>query len=226
METNIESQMAMTGSHNKNTTVSNTYRGLSINTNAEKGLACMTDILDKYHDVLHHMLDTCSDVMQVRFDLHYPADGSVLPSNAHVHRFNFYLKRSLLRESQRNNQTCDPQLIWVREQHISQHPHYHHTALLNANTHPHYYPVVQRAEKIWKQAIGSEQSGLVDFCNKQGENGLIIHRDAENMQEQKDACSYQASYQAKERHKETKEKGTWTVGSNHLPSISQCPSHQ
>ncbi|MDR1642229.1 MAG: inovirus Gp2 family protein [Clostridiales bacterium] len=203
------------------TTLSPTHHGLPINTNEERGMACQETILDKYHETLNHMLEAHNKVMQVRFDLHYPQDNSIAPSNDHIHSFNYNLKRSLNREHVAGGHQTDPHLVWVREQHDGHLPHFHHVLLVNGNAKQHYYPLVRRAEKLWRQAIGTEQAGLVDFCDDHGANGMMIRKGSDHAQDQLEQCFYQASYLAKERGKETKGKGAWAVGGSRIPRHDQ-----
>jgi len=58
---------------------------------------------------------------------------------------------------------------------------------------------------------------VVDRCDRSGNNGLILKRNADDYQAKLNQCSYQASYLAKERGKEKKGKGSRLVSGTRLP---------
>lgn len=193
------------------------YKGLSINTNENKGQACQTQVLYKLHAHREDMLNKHSKVMQVRLDLHYPTDNSITPSSQHLEDFTYNLQRKLKREKIQGGHQVDPRLITVSEQNSSNNPHIHGVLLVNGNAKQNYYPLLQEAEQQWKQALKTENQGLVDYCNKLGENGIIMDRNKDDLQEKINECSYQASYLAKEKGKENKTKGSWLVKGTRLP---------
>ena len=49
------------------------------------------DILKKQTELMEFAIANHSKVMQVRFDLHYPSDGSILPSPDHIYDFSYNL---------------------------------------------------------------------------------------------------------------------------------------
>jgi len=194
----------------KKTTLDKEYKGLPINTNLEKKQACILPILDRYNAHLEDMTIKHSKVMQVRFDLRYPTDESVMQDKQHLHNFNYNLQRKLQREKHAGGHKVDPRLIMVTEQHHSKHPHMHCVLLINGNAKQNYYSVVQQVEKTWKQVLGTDAKGLVDRCDRK-DNGIMMNRNNEDFMAKKDQCSYQASYLSKEKGKENKEKGSWSV---------------
>ncbi len=204
-------------------TYDNSFNGHPINADEEKRLGCKTDILEKYDSRMEDMFNRHSKVLQVRFDLRYPQDGSVSPIPEHIHDFNYNLKRSLSRKKVAGGHDVDPQLIWTREQKDSEHPHYHHLLLANGNAVRNYYPIVQKAEELWSRTIGSDQPGLVHYCDKSSngvpnKNGIMVRKGHAAESEQIDECYHQASYLAKERDKDRKVKGVWTCGSSRVKS--------
>lgn len=201
-------------------TTDTVYHGLPINTNENKGQACLTQVLDKHHAHLEDMTNKHSKVMQVRFDLHYPQDNSVTPNKQHLHDFNYNLQRKLNREQHVGGHKVDSRLITVTEQHNSEHPHIHGVLLVNANVKRKYLPIMEQVERIWKLALGTDAQGLVDHCNRSGKNGIIIDRNKEDFEDKKKQCSHQGSYLAKVRGKENNAKGTWLVGGTRLPKDS------
>ncbi len=202
----------------KKTTTNQAYNNLSINTNKGKDLSCLVDVLDKYHAHLKDMTTKHSKVMQLRFDLRYPADGTITPDNEQLSNFSYNFQRKLQREKIEGGHKVDPRLILVTEQHDnSQHPHIHGTVLVNANAKQKAYPLYLEIERQWKQVLKTNSEGLVDRCNKQGENGIIINRNADDYQDKMNQCSHQASYLAKTRGKESNPKGSWLVKGTRVP---------
>lgn len=191
------------------------------NNDEEKFSCCETEILEKYDNIFSSMRLKHSNMLQVHFELRYPQDGSVKPIPEHLHDFNYNLKRSLSRKKVAGGHDVDPQLIWTREQKDSEHPHYHHLLLANGNAVRDYYPIVQKAEELWSRTIGSDQSGLVHYCDKSSngvphENGILVRKGHAAESAQIDKCYHQASYLAKERDKDRKVKGVWTCGSSRV----------
>ena len=206
-------------------TYSNHHNGLHINTDPDMGMACIVPMLDKYQAMLFSMINAHCKVMQVRFDLHYPKDGSVIPARKHIYDFNYNIKRKLQREKGTGGHLVDPQLVWTEERHASLHPHYHYVLLVNGNAKEKYFPLLRDiVEPAWKKVIRTEQNGLVDYCDKLGPNGLLIIRNSPLMQEQLNQCSHQASYITKVGTKEHKDKGNWLMGgTRHVPGIILQP---
>lgn len=201
-------------------TFSSLHNGFPINTNLQKGLGCLTAILDNHLGKLGYMIAKHSKVMQVRFDLHYPKDGSVLPSPQHIYDFNYNFKRKLQREKISGGHKVDPQIIWVEEQHTSPHPHYHYLLLVNGNAKRDYHAIVREALRIWKQTLGTENSGVVNFCDDKEQNGLMVERGSPYFQLQLGQCTYQGSYIAKISSKAHRRKGSWLSGGTHLPALA------
>lgn len=201
----------------KRITSSKDYKGLPINTNESKGQTCQVAVLDKLHTHREDMLTKHSKVMQVRFDLHYPVNNSVAPCKQHLEQFTYNFQRKLKREKIKGGHQVDPRLITVSEQNTSNNPHMHAVLLVNASAKQNYYPLVQEAEKQWKQALKTDSQGLVDYCDKKGKNGIIMDKNKENFQDKLNECSYQASYLAKASSKENKAKGSWAVSGTRLP---------
>lgn len=192
-----------------------TYKGLPINT-SNQNLGCIPQILDRIQGHLQDMLNKHAKVMLVRFDLHYPADGTVKSSHQHLHNFNYNFQRKLNRIRYAGGHRPDPRLITVIEQHHSSQFHIHGCVLINANAQNKYYPILLEIEKQWKQALSTKAEGLVHFCNTK-ENGIIIDRNKHDFQNKLEECHYQVSYLAKSRGKENLSKGTWLVTGTRVP---------
>jgi len=210
-------------------TYENIYKGYTINTNKEKGYGCFIHILNNYHTCLENMKQSHSKVIQIRFDLTYPRDGGIIPQYEHIQIFNFYFKRSLLRKVIPSGHSLDPRLVWTRELHTSQVPHFHHLVLLNGNAVQHWYEIVKMAEWQWGLVLGIDPTGLVHYCDKtpdgkKQENGIMYRSDrseAERLR-QENLMYYQASYLAKIRGKEGNQKGAWRSGSTRIPHKKAC----
>lgn len=213
------------------------YNGYSVNTGKDGTKYYYPQILDKYHAHLQDMVDRHSKVMQVRFDLRYPADGSVTPTPEHLYSFSKNITRDLTRNAPLSTEPgrkqsgsrahqVDPRLIRVTEHHGgSPHPHTHGLLLVNANAKISGFDVLQRVERQWKNALGVESaSGLVDYCSRSGPNPLIIKRyiSKGELAQAMNAASHQASYLAKTRGKDSPAKGAWLVSSSRLPK--KCAS--
>jgi hypothetical protein len=54
------------------------------------------------------------------------------------------------------------------------------------------------------------QGGLVDFCNTK-KNGIVVDKGKMDFQERYDEVFHQASYLAKTRGKEHRDKGSWLI---------------
>lgn len=201
----------------KQKTSASSRNGLSINTNEEKNQSCYTEIIDKHHAQLEDMTQKHSKVMQVRFDLRYPQNSTVEPTPQHLHDFNYNLQRKLKREKHSGGHQVDPRVLVTTEKHGSEHPHIHGVLLVNANAKQNYYPLIQEVEKQWKTALKTDVAGLVDYCDKNGKNGMIINRNSEDYEKTRHELSHQASYLAKTRGKDNNQKGSWLVSGTRLP---------
>ena len=202
-----------------NTTFCSTHNGLHINTNQSKGLGCITSMLHNYQQCLICMIKAHSKVMQVRFDLHYPNDGNIVPIRKHLYDFNYNLKRKLQREVIIGGHRVDPQILWTEENNVSSAPHYHFILLVNGNANNDYKALLRNTvNPLWKKTINSDNDGLVDYCDKNGPNGLMITRSSPDVLTQINRCSYQASYLAKIKTKDARGKGCWLMGGSRVPS--------
>ena len=203
-----------------NTTFDVIHNGLQINTDQSKGLGCITSMLDNYQKHLAHMIASHSKVMQVRFDLHYPNDGNIVPNRQHIYDFNYNLKRKLQRETIIGGHRVDPQILWTEEINTSTAPHYHFLLLVNGNAKNAYRALLRdTVNPLWKKTINFDNDGLVDYCDKDGPNGLMIIRSSLDVLTQINACSYQASYLAKVKTKDARGKGNWLMGGSRIPSV-------
>lgn len=221
----------------------NFFYNFPINTNKEKSQGCYVKILEIYNKHLQDMLVKHSRVMQVRFDLRYPADGSIAPSPEHFQKFTEAFKRDLTRnnalptggriraerkKSNSGHNAVDPRLIRVSEKHTghygTQNPHAHYLTLVNGNAKRSGYDIFKRAERQWANVLKTDAAGLVEYCNKNGRNPILMDRNGETYRSDIDEAFYQASYLAKERGKEGKAKGSWLVASSRTSRAVSDPA--
>ena len=191
-------------------TYDNTFHNHPINTNKEKKQGCIEDILECIESSLDYMLEKHSKVLSIRFDVRYPKDDITCDKNK-IYNFNYNFKRILNRERIEGGHRTDPVLISVPEQHHEDHKHFHYLLLVNGNAHRSTTNIHKKANSLWKNMNNSTEDGLVDFCNKNGDNGIMIDKNSEDFEDQYNRAFYQASYLAKTTGKEHRDKGSWIV---------------
>ena len=111
-------------------TFEDVFDGLQILPSRDDTEGKFIDILKKQKELMEFAIANHSKVMQVRFDLHYPSDGSILPSPDHISDFSYNLSRRLKRMVIATHRV-DPLYLWVREIHDSSFPHYHFLLWIN-----------------------------------------------------------------------------------------------
>jgi len=191
----------------ENITFDSNYRNHPINSNKS---GCYEKALKKIENIMDDMLDKHSKIMTVRFDIRYPDNDNINPSSERISDFAYNLKRSLDRETFEGGHKTDAKVIHVQEQESSSHPHHHFAVIVNANAKQNAYPILEKANTIWKKMMNTSEDGLVDYCNKY-ENGMVIRRNSPDYEEQYDKTFYQLSYLAKVRGKENRDKGSWLI---------------
>ena len=211
------------------TTYNKHYNELSINTNEDKGLGCHTKVLALNYAHLNDMCSKHCKVWQQRFDLRYPADGSIDPDPKHRYRFAENLTKDLKRNNsiyakkdklnKKNPHNIDPRLIMVCEKgKTSNKIHIHGLLLVNGNSKKHSADIFARVERQWANALEIEDAkGLVHYCNANGPNSYMLNRNDLDFKDKLNAAFYQASYLAKINTKDGLEKGQWLVSSTRLP---------
>ena len=205
------------------TTYNKHYKGLSINTNEAKGLGCHTKILALNYAHLNDMCCKHCKVWQQRFDLRYPADGSICPDPKHRYRFAENLTKDLKRNNSKTPHNIDPRLIMVCEKgKTSNKLHIHGLLLVNGNSKKHSADIFARVERQWANALEIEDAkGLVHYCNANGPNSYMLNRNEPDFKDKLNAAFYQASYLAKISTKDGLAKGQWLVSSTRLPKDAQ-----
>lgn len=198
-------------------TFENVYKDHTILPYKYSGDEKFIEILDRQHRYTEYMLSRHCKVIQTRFDLHYPQDCSIVPSNTHIHNFNENIMRYL--NSHRLNGHCyDAVHMWVREQHDSNFPHYHQIVWVNANASRNPYFIFQLATHYWSKVLRIDATNLVHHCMTHT-NGIIIDRNKDNCNANLNDAFRAGSYLAKTKSKSTREKGAWLCGGSRLPKI-------
>lgn len=142
------------------------------------------DILECQYSLMTHALQKHSKVMQVRFDLHYPSDGSIIPNDGDISTFSYNFSRRLSRMCISSHR-LDPYYLWVREIAYASYPHYHFLVWINANAIQHMYTIFNIVGDVWDNVLNTDESRLVHYClNKSRDpkydNGIIIDRNSDN----------------------------------------------
>lgn len=181
-----------------NVTFNPIFHGYEIQAYPERQLGCYIDILERIEAVFyHHMFEhRMSKTLFMRFDLTFPQTIQYPPDNSLVESFTSDFMKHLSRKG------LSPHYLWVRERKEGRlNHHYHFFILLKGQVTRQFWHHLQKAEQIWKtklDLIGNNQ-GLVDFCNRDGNNGIMIFR---NNPVSINAGLYWASYLAKISTKE------------------------
>ncbi len=190
------------------------YNDHPINTDKDKQLGCYEKALNKIDTVIKDMIERHSKVMVVRFDVRYPDNENIKLDTKDIYRFKYNLKRSLNREKIAGGHNVDAKILHVEEKNTSNNTHYHYAVIVNGNAKNRYYPIVEKANQIWKKILKTNEDGLVDYCNR-NENGIIIDRNNANCERDIDKAIYQLSYLAKINGKQDRKKGSWLIKSSH-----------
>lgn len=184
------------------------FKGKSINTNKEKDQSCIAEILEPINAHLNDMLENHSQVMAVRFDKRAPQGAEDL-ANKQVGRIFENMGRALDRKEYAGGHNPDPRIMCAAENHGNGN-HYHCVAMVNGNAIQNPYTIYNAAEKYLGKAsrVSQEETkGLVDYCNQQGNNGIMIERGKPDEEKKINQVMYQISYITKKRGKEDTSKG-------------------
>ena len=79
----------------KEVTFEDIFDGLQILPSRDETEVKFIDILNKQKELMEFALANHSKIMQVRFDLHYPSDGSILFSPEHISDFSYNLSNAI-----------------------------------------------------------------------------------------------------------------------------------
>lgn len=204
----------------KEITFEDNFDGLQILPSRNESEIKFIDILEKQKDLMEFAIANHSKIMQIRFDLHYPSDGSILPSPDHISDFSYNLSRRLKRMVIATHRV-DPLYLWVREIHDSSFPHYHFLLWINANAIKNKFTIFNIANEIWKNTLKINEEGLVHYClNKKRDpeydNGIVIDKNKEDFFKKKNAAFRSASYLAKVYSKDQLGRYSWRYGRSRL----------
>ena len=202
-------------------TFEDVFDGLQILPSRDDTEGKFIDILKKQKELMEFAIANHSKVMQVRFDLHYPSDGSILPSPDHISDFSYNLSRRLKRMVIATHRV-DPLYLWVREIHDSSFPHYHFFLWINSNAIKNKFTIFNITNETWKNTLKINKDGLVHYClNKRRYpeygNGTVIDKNKEDFSVKRDVAFRSGSYLAKTYSKDGLDKHAWRYGYSRLP---------
>ena len=202
-------------------TFEDVFDGLQILPSRDDTEGKFIDILKKQTELMEFAIANHSKVMQIRFDLHYPSDGFILPSSDDISVFSYNLSRRLKRMVIATHRV-DPLYLWVREIHDSSFSHYHFLLWINANAIKNKFTVFDMANKIWKNTLKTNEEGLVHYClNKKRDpeydNGITLDRNKEDFSMKRDVAFRSGSYLSKTFSKDALDKYAWRYGYSRLP---------
>ena len=202
-------------------TFEDVFDGLQILPSRDDTEGKFIDILEKQKELMEFAIANHSKVMQIRFDLHYPSDGFILPSSDDISVFSYNLSRRLKRMVIATHRV-DPLYLWVREIHDSSFSHYHFLLWINANAIKNKFTVFDMVNKIWKNTLKTNEEGLVHYClNKKRDpeydNGITLDRNKEDFSMKRDVAFRSGSYLSKTFSKDALDKYAWRYGYSRLP---------
>ena len=202
-------------------TFEDVFDGLQILPSRDDTEGKFIDILEKQKELMEFAIANHSKVMQIRFDLHYPSDGFILPSSDDISVFSYNLSRRLKRMVIATHRV-DPLYLWVREIHDSSFSQYHFLLWINANAIKNKFTVFDMANKIWKNTLKTNEEGLVHYClNKKRDpeydNGITLDRNKEDFSMKRDVAFRSGSYLSKTFSKDALDKYAWRYGYSRLP---------
>ena len=197
------------------------FDGLQILPSRDETEVKFIDILNKQKELMEFAIANHSKVMQIRFDLHYPSDGSILSSPEHISDFSYNLSRRLKRMVIATHRVA-PLYLWVREIHDSSFPHYHFLLWINANAIKNRFTVFDMANKLWKNTLKTNEEGLVHYClskrrEPEYDNGIVIDKNKEDFSTKRDVAFRSGSYLAKTFSKDGLDRHAWRYGYSRLP---------
>ena len=202
-------------------TFEDVFDGLQILPSRDDTEGKFIDILKKQKELMEFAIANHSKVMQVRFDLHYPSDGSILPSPDHISDFSYNLSRRLKRMVIATHRV-DPLYLWVREIHDSSFPHYHFLLWINSNAIKNKFTIFNITNETWKNTLKINEDVLVHYClNKRRYpeygNGTVIDKNKEDFSVKRDVAFRSGSYLSKTFSKDGLDKHAWRYGYSRLP---------
>ena len=88
--------------------------------------------------------------------------------------------------------------------------------LANGNAIQNGYSIFEEVNKQVKNKLDTDVNGLVHFSDSNGRQGIMIDRNSDNFEQQKNDVVYAGSYLAKTKSKEHNPKGSRVSSSSRL----------
>lgn len=200
-----------------NTTISNEYRGYTINTGTNSDLPCNTTTLDQIIDTTEHMTSKHSKALAIRLDIHSEQDSDKTLNRRDVTRILENTKRNLNTKFKGSKNKPDIKTIVTTERTSPEaNPHYHVMAFANGNAIQNGYSLFEEVNRQVKNKLKTDTDGLVHFSESNGKKGIMIDRNSEDFEQQKNKAVYAGSYLAKTRSKEHNPKGSRVSSSSRI----------
>ena len=201
----------------QDTTTSSTYRGYTINTGKNNNLPCNTKTLDQLTDNIEHMTLNHSKVLAVRLDIHSEKKSERTLTRRDVTRIIENTKRKINTKFKSSKNKPDLKVIVATEQTSAEsNPHYHAMIFANGNAIQNGYSIYAELNKQVKNKLGTDNNGLVHFSESNGQEGIMIDRNSDDFEQQKNNAVYAGSYLAKTRSKEHNPKGSRVSSSSRI----------
>ena len=180
------------------------------------------EILRSLGTLLNFYTQKHSKAMAVRFDVHYPDTFVGVCHNAYISTCMAYVVKKYKRKG------YDPHYMWVIEQNLSMHPHYHCVLLLNAQKVLGFTHVFETVKKAWARTLGMPIPGCINHCLSETDpdyNGKVMRRDAgqKAYQARQQEVFDQISYLAKSYSKLTGQDCIRNFGMSRIPAAVQQP---
>ena len=200
-----------------NTTISNEYRGYTINTGTNNNLPCNTKALDQIIDTTKYMTSNHSKTLAIRLDIHCEQDSDKTLNRRDVTRILENTKRNINTKFKDSKNQPDIKTIVTAERTSPEvNPHYHVMYLVNGNAIQNGYSIYEEVNTQVKNKLETDSDGLVHFSESNGKQGIMIDRSSENFEQQKNSTIFTGSYLAKTRSKEHNPKGSRVSSSSRL----------
>lgn len=120
-----------------------------------------TNIQGKIEELIDEVSERHNKVLPIRMDFHFPQGYRHDGGNAEIQNLH---KR--VAQHDRYHRT-DSRYLTVREQNTSDFPHYHTLLLVDGNKRQNPRGIQENVASIWRDIVGSDQKGIVDFCKHQ-----------------------------------------------------------
>lgn len=199
------------------TTSSSEYRGYAINTGTNNNLPCNTKTLDQIIDTTEYMTSNHSKTLAIRLDIHSEQDSDKTLNRRDVTRILENTKRNLnTKFKDSKNQPCIKTIVTTEQTSPEANPHYHVMCLANGNAIQNGYSIFEEVNKQVKNKLDTDVNGLVHFSDSNGRQGIMIDRNSDNFEQQKNNVVYAGSYLAKTKSKEHNPKGSRVSSSSRL----------